>query len=113
MYFCMGDQHAIKSIVDTLRIPSLETRVCCITLYWKKIDLPRFQEIVLDMFFDLFNIKAPQWYKTFIDGRRLTSRSASHHSLLVIQGRVQCTENHELFRISSQTRNLRRRLLKR
>ncbi|KAG1750937.1 Rapamycin-insensitive companion of mTOR, N-term-domain-containing protein [Suillus occidentalis] len=55
MYFCLGDQHAIKSIVDTLRIPSLETR-----------------EIVLDMFFDLFNIKAPQWYKTFIDGRRLT-----------------------------------------
>ncbi|KAG1822809.1 Rapamycin-insensitive companion of mTOR, N-term-domain-containing protein [Suillus subaureus] len=55
MYFCLGDQHAIKSIVNTLRIPSLETR-----------------EIVLDMFFDLFNIKAPQWYKTFIDGRRLT-----------------------------------------
>lgn len=55
MYFCLGDQHAIKSIIDTLRIPSLETR-----------------EIVLDMFFDLFNIKAPQWYKTFIDGRRLT-----------------------------------------
>ncbi|KAG1745997.1 Rapamycin-insensitive companion of mTOR, N-term-domain-containing protein [Suillus paluster] len=55
MYFCLEDQHAIKSIVDTLRIPSLETR-----------------EIVLDMFFDLFNIKAPQWYKTFIDGRRLT-----------------------------------------
>ncbi|EGN98236.1 hypothetical protein SERLA73DRAFT_169260 [Serpula lacrymans var. lacrymans S7.3] len=55
MYFCMDDQLAIKSIVDTLRIPSLETR-----------------EIVLDMFFDLLNIKAPEWYKTFIDGRRLT-----------------------------------------
>ena len=25
------------------------------------------------MFFDLLNIKAPEWYKTFIDGRRLTS----------------------------------------
>ncbi|KIJ64502.1 hypothetical protein HYDPIDRAFT_175469 [Hydnomerulius pinastri MD-312] len=55
MYFCMDDQRAIKSIVDTLRIPSLETR-----------------EIILDMFFDLLNIKAPEWYKTFIDGRRLT-----------------------------------------
>ncbi|KAH7885334.1 Rapamycin-insensitive companion of mTOR, N-term-domain-containing protein [Phlebopus sp. FC_14] len=55
MYFCMEDQRAIKSIVDTLRIPSLQTR-----------------EVILDMFFDLLNIKAPEWYKTFIDGRRLT-----------------------------------------
>ncbi|KIK95059.1 hypothetical protein PAXRUDRAFT_141598 [Paxillus rubicundulus Ve08.2h10] len=55
MYFCMENQRAIKSIVNTLRIPSLETR-----------------EIILDMFFDLLNIKAPEWYKTFIDGRRLT-----------------------------------------
>ncbi|KAH0832008.1 Rapamycin-insensitive companion of mTOR, N-term-domain-containing protein [Lanmaoa asiatica] len=55
MYFCMDDQRAIKSIVNTLRIPSLDTR-----------------EIILDMFFDLLNIKAPEWYKTFIDGRRLT-----------------------------------------
>lgn len=55
MYFCMEDQRAIKSVVDTLRIPSLDTR-----------------EIVLDMFFELLNIKPPEWYKTFIDGRRLT-----------------------------------------
>jgi len=27
MYFCMEDQHAIKSLVNTLRIPSLDTRV--------------------------------------------------------------------------------------
>jgi rapamycin-insensitive companion of mTOR len=46
---------AIRSIINTLRIPSLETR-----------------EIILDMFFEIFNIKAPEWYKTFIDGRRLT-----------------------------------------
>jgi rapamycin-insensitive companion of mTOR len=31
------------------------------------------QEIILDMFFDLLNIKTPGWYKTFIAGRRLTS----------------------------------------
>ncbi|KAF8895478.1 Rapamycin-insensitive companion of mTOR, N-term-domain-containing protein [Infundibulicybe gibba] len=55
MYFCMDDMRAIRSLVDTLRIPSLETR-----------------EIILDMFFDLLNIKTPQWYQTFIDGRRLT-----------------------------------------
>lgn len=27
------------------------------------------------MFFDLLNIKTPEWYQTFIDGRRLTSSS--------------------------------------
>ena len=31
------------------------------------------QEIILDMFFELLNIKTPEWFKTFIDGRRLTS----------------------------------------
>ncbi|KAJ7212059.1 Rapamycin-insensitive companion of mTOR, N-term-domain-containing protein [Mycena pura] len=55
MYFCMDNMRAIRSLVDTLRIPSLETR-----------------EIILDMFFDLLNIKTPEWYQTFIDGRRLT-----------------------------------------
>lgn len=25
------------------------------------------------MFFDLFNIKPPEWHQAFIDGRRLTS----------------------------------------
>ncbi|KAF4617458.1 hypothetical protein D9613_006099 [Agrocybe pediades] len=55
MFFCMDDMRAIRSLINTLRIPSLETR-----------------EIVLDMFFDLLNIKTPAWYQTFIDGRRLT-----------------------------------------
>ena len=31
------------------------------------------QEVVLDMFFELLNIDMPEWYQTFIDGRRLTS----------------------------------------
>ncbi|KAG6854116.1 hypothetical protein C0991_010280 [Blastosporella zonata] len=55
MYFCLDDMRAIRSVVDTLRIPSLDTR-----------------EIILDMFFDLLNIKPPDWHQTFIDGRRLT-----------------------------------------
>ncbi|KDQ62311.1 hypothetical protein JAAARDRAFT_30208 [Jaapia argillacea MUCL 33604] len=55
MYFCMNDMLAIRTIIDTLRIPSLESR-----------------EIILDMFFDLLNIKTHEWYQTFIDGRRLT-----------------------------------------
>lgn len=33
----------------------------------------RLQEVVLDFFFDVLNIKTPNWYQTFIDGRRLTS----------------------------------------
>lgn len=32
------------------------------------------QEIVLDMFFELLNIKTPEWFQSFIDGRRLTSK---------------------------------------
>ncbi|CAK5284163.1 unnamed protein product, partial [Mycena citricolor] len=55
MYFCLDNMRAIRSLIDTIRIPSLETR-----------------EIVIDMFFDLLNIKTPEWYQTFIDGRRLT-----------------------------------------
>ncbi|KAG5353197.1 hypothetical protein C0989_009378 [Termitomyces sp. Mn162] len=55
MYFCMDDMRAIRSIVDTLRIPSLDSR-----------------EIILDMFFDLLNIRPPEWHQTFITGRRLT-----------------------------------------
>lgn len=55
MYFCMDDMRAIRSLIDTLRIPSLEPR-----------------EIILDMFFELLNIKTPAWYKAFISGRRLT-----------------------------------------
>ncbi|KAF8272211.1 Rapamycin-insensitive companion of mTOR, N-term-domain-containing protein [Lactarius quietus] len=55
MYFCMDDMRAIRSLIDTLRIPSLEPR-----------------EIVLDMFFELLNIKTPEWYNAFISGRRLT-----------------------------------------
>ena len=31
------------------------------------------QEIILDMFFELFNIKPPEWHQAFLDGRRLTS----------------------------------------
>ncbi|KIM43166.1 hypothetical protein M413DRAFT_443978 [Hebeloma cylindrosporum] len=66
MFFCMDDMRAIRSLINTLQIPSLENR-----------------EIILDMFFDLLNIKAPAWYQTFIDGRRLTmyrkSRDASEH----------------------------------
>lgn len=30
MYFCMEEMGAVRSLVDTLRLPSLETRVRCV-----------------------------------------------------------------------------------
>jgi len=55
MYLCMNDMQAIRSLVDTLRIPNMDTR-----------------EIILDMFFEVLNIKPVEWYQAFLDGRRLT-----------------------------------------
>ncbi|KAH8114744.1 Rapamycin-insensitive companion of mTOR, N-term-domain-containing protein [Phellopilus nigrolimitatus] len=55
MYLCMDDMLSIRTMINTLRIPSLETR-----------------EVILDMFFELLHIQTPEWYQTFIDGRRLT-----------------------------------------
>lgn len=31
------------------------------------------------MFYDLLNIKEPEWHQTFIDGRRLTSKTNNNH----------------------------------
>ena len=36
--------------------------------------IPCIQEVILDMFFDLLNIRAPDWHQAFIAGRRLTSK---------------------------------------
>ncbi|EJD50823.1 hypothetical protein AURDEDRAFT_111977 [Auricularia subglabra TFB-10046 SS5] len=55
IYLCMNDMQAIRSLVDTLRIPSLTTR-----------------DVVLDLFFELLHIKLPEWHAAFINGRRLT-----------------------------------------
>ncbi|KAI0697900.1 Rapamycin-insensitive companion of mTOR, N-term-domain-containing protein [Cytidiella melzeri] len=55
MYFCAHDKLALRTLVDGLRIPTLPTR-----------------DMILDMFFDLFNIKPPEWHQAFLDGRRLT-----------------------------------------
>ncbi|KAI0632054.1 hypothetical protein C8Q77DRAFT_1158732 [Trametes polyzona] len=63
MYCCINDMAAIRGVIDCLRIPSLETR-----------------EIILDMFFDLLNIKPPEWHRAFIDGRRLTTYRRSRQS---------------------------------
>ncbi|KAK0487570.1 Rapamycin-insensitive companion of mTOR, N-term-domain-containing protein [Armillaria novae-zelandiae] len=64
MYFCMHDMRALRSVIETLRIPSVETR-----------------EIILNMFFNLLKIKTPEWYQTFIDGRRLTMYRKNRNSI--------------------------------
>ncbi|CAE6461428.1 unnamed protein product [Rhizoctonia solani] len=55
IYMCSNNMQSIISLVDTLRIPSMETR-----------------EVILDMFFDVLNIEVPDWGQAFMDGRRLT-----------------------------------------
>ena len=74
MYFCIQDKMALRAIIDSIRIPSLETRVCCSCIsVVRNLRRPQ-QEVVIDMLFDLMNIKPPEWHQAFIDGRRLTSR---------------------------------------
>jgi len=92
----MDDMRAIRSLINTLRIPSLDTRVCSMSyLYLYLIDSKFLQEIVLDMFFGLLNIKPPAWHKTFIDGRRLTSRHFPKLLILLAES-LQCIEDPEM-----------------
>ncbi len=73
MYCCINDKSAIRVVVDCLTVPSLETRVCFRPRAFNAFAYLDRQEIILDMFFDLLNIKPPEWHRAFIDGRRLTS----------------------------------------
>ncbi|KAF5369485.1 hypothetical protein D9758_002757 [Tetrapyrgos nigripes] len=65
LYFCMDGMRAIRSLVDTLRIPSLETR-----------------EIVLNMFFEVLSIQTPEWHQPYLAGRRLTTYQKSSSDTL-------------------------------
>jgi len=40
------------------------------------------RETILDSFFDLFNIRAPEWHAEFVSGRRLTSWCFSFYAIL-------------------------------
>jgi hypothetical protein len=64
---------AIRALVDTLRVPSTDTR-----------------EIVLDMFFEVLNIKPAEWYRAFLDGKRLTSE---HEVYLVVSLTVELMDS--------------------
>ncbi|CCA73896.1 related to protein ste16 [Serendipita indica DSM 11827] len=63
LYLCCNGMQSIKALVDTLRIPGMDTR-----------------EVVLDLFFDILNIKPAEWYRTFLDGRRLTMYGRQRHA---------------------------------
>ncbi|CED82219.1 ste16 protein [Phaffia rhodozyma] len=63
LYLCMDDRKAIRSLVDSLRVPTVQMR-----------------EVLLDMFFDIFRIKTPFWYHAFLDDRRLTMYSKDFRS---------------------------------
>ncbi|KDR82835.1 hypothetical protein GALMADRAFT_88557 [Galerina marginata CBS 339.88] len=85
MFFCMNDMLAIRSLINTLTIPSLDTR-----------------EIILDMFFDLLNIKTPAWYQTFIDGRRLTMYRKSRDAPEMQQGSQDSEKSPPTLKLTDQ-----------
>lgn len=35
------------------------------------------QEVILDLFFEVLNVKPPSWYQAFLNGRRLTSKAVA------------------------------------
>jgi hypothetical protein len=60
------------------------------------------------MFFDLLNIKAPEWYKTFIDGRRLTSqfsRCLPEMNTRLNGSLSQCIDGNLIIRTTTNRRN--------
>ncbi|KAF9452980.1 hypothetical protein P691DRAFT_720833 [Macrolepiota fuliginosa MF-IS2] len=86
MYLAIDDMQAIRSVIDTLRIPSLETR-----------------EIILDMFFELLNIKTSDWYQTFIAGRRLTMyRKSRDEPTKKSQAQETQERPHQLVKLTDQ-----------
>lgn len=58
LYLCTSDLTSIRSLINTLRIPSLSEVA---------------REMILDSFFELFGIKMPEWHAEFVSGKRLTS----------------------------------------
>ncbi|RPB20737.1 hypothetical protein L211DRAFT_791659 [Terfezia boudieri ATCC MYA-4762] len=52
----MFEMRALRSLVDSLRIPSSGVR-----------------DIILELLFDIFRIKSPSWSSSFLAGRRLTT----------------------------------------
>ncbi|KAJ3087070.1 hypothetical protein HK102_011873 [Quaeritorhiza haematococci] len=59
IYLCLDDKRAIRSIVESLKLPYEETR-----------------KILLEMFFEIFQIDMPKWYPDFVSAR---SRSVHYY----------------------------------
>ncbi|TIB81103.1 hypothetical protein E3Q22_01432 [Wallemia mellicola] len=60
LYFCVNDRRALKTLIDALRVPSQELR-----------------EALLDLIFELLNIKTPAWYVASLEGKRQTMYNRS------------------------------------
>ncbi|TPX62078.1 hypothetical protein PhCBS80983_g00632 [Powellomyces hirtus] len=61
IYLCLDNKRAIRSIVESLRLPYDESR-----------------KILLEMLFDIFQIDVPKWYPDFMSAR---SRFGHHYPL--------------------------------
>ncbi|KAH8104684.1 Rapamycin-insensitive companion of mTOR, N-term-domain-containing protein [Cristinia sonorae] len=85
MYFCLNDKLAMRSLIDGLKIPSLTNR-----------------DIILDMFFDLLNIKPPDWHEAFIAGRRLTMIRRSRQLTEPAKAPETLTRTHEALKLTDQ-----------
>ena len=77
----MFEMRALRSLVDSLRIPSSGVRVCEIPggpiVLNHAYDT---KDIILELLFDIFRIKSPSWSSSFLAGRRLTSLFFLHLS---------------------------------
>ncbi|KAK9242722.1 Rapamycin-insensitive companion of mTOR, N-term-domain-containing protein [Lipomyces tetrasporus] len=56
LYICMYNFRSLRSLVECLQMP-----------------LPGLRDIMMDLFFDIFQIKSPTWSEPFLAGRRLTT----------------------------------------
>ncbi|KAI8999819.1 Rapamycin-insensitive companion of mTOR, N-term-domain-containing protein [Gaertneriomyces semiglobifer] len=66
IYLCLDNKRAIRSIVESLRLPYEENR-----------------KILLEMFFEVFQIDVPKWYPDFVSARsRFANYYPMHEDLL-------------------------------
>ncbi|KAI8823473.1 Rapamycin-insensitive companion of mTOR, N-term-domain-containing protein [Fimicolochytrium jonesii] len=85
IYLCLDDKRAIRSIVESLRLPYDENR-----------------KILLEMLFDIFHIEVPNWYPDFISARTHLARRGS----ILTTGEISEAEAAILQRRSVKGKNL-------
>ncbi|KNZ50068.1 hypothetical protein VP01_461g7 [Puccinia sorghi] len=61
MFLCLHKKRSLKMYVQSMKVPSDSIRVGDLSIL-----------ILLDALFEIFQIKTPQWFNTFMSGKRLT-----------------------------------------